>query len=128
MPAATIARGLPGPLAGEWPAARVRRKGENGKDMRALLTMCTLVGALLGPPGAHASNGVADRSAESDIGFLDVGSSPRRVSIDDADTKTITPQSHLALKAGHHKLTLVTLDGARKRSLASTSRQARPRP
>ena len=29
----------------------------------------------------------------------------------------MTPQPHLELPAGHHKLTLVTLDGARKRTI-----------
>ena len=85
--------------------------------MRTLLTMCTLVGALLGPPGAHASD-VAHRAGQTDTGFLNVGSDPpARVIIDDADTKTVTPQPHLALPAGHHRLTLVTLDGARKRTI-----------
>jgi hypothetical protein len=86
--------------------------------MRTLLTMCTLVGALLGPPGAQASGIVAGRAAQADVGFLDVGSNPpARIIIDDADTKTVTPQPHLELPAGHHKLTLVTLDGARKRTI-----------
>ena len=86
--------------------------------MRTLLTMCTLVGALLGPPGALASGGVADRPAHGETGFLNVGSNPpARVIIDDADTKTVTPQPHLELPAGHHRLTLVTLDGARKRTI-----------
>ncbi len=86
--------------------------------MRTLLTMCTLVGALLGPSGAQASDGVADRSSQTEAGFLNVGSDPpARVIIDDADTKTVTPQPHLELPAGHHKLTLVTLDGTRKRTI-----------
>lgn len=93
-------------------------KGETARDMRTLLTMCTLVGALLGPPGAQASAGVADRLGQAETGFLGVGSDPpARVLIDDTDTKTVTPQPHLELAAGHHKLTLVTLDGARKRTI-----------
>ena len=85
--------------------------------MRTLLTMCTLVVALLGAPGARAL-AVADRAAQTDVGFLDVSSDPpAHVLVDDADTHAVTPQPHLELKAGHHKLTLVTLDGARKRTL-----------
>jgi hypothetical protein len=77
--------------------------------MRTLLTMCTVVGALLGAAGALAG---------SEDGFLDVSSEPAaHVLIDDVDTKAVTPQPHLELKAGHHKLTLVTLDGARKRTM-----------
>ena len=92
-------------------------KGENGKGHETLLTMCTLVGAMLSPPGAWASGPVADPLAQTDMGFLNVGSTPpAHVIIDDADTKTVTPQPHLELKVGHHKLTLVTLDGARKRT------------
>jgi len=80
--------------------------------------MCTLVGAFLGPPAALASGGVGDRPAQTDTGFLNVGSDPpARVIIDDGDTKTVTPQPHLELPAGHHKLTLITLDGARKRTI-----------
>jgi hypothetical protein len=86
--------------------------------MRTLLIMYTLVGALLGPPAAQAPAGVAGRAAQTDAGFLDIGSDPpARVIIDDADTKTVTPQPHLELAAGHHTLTLVTLDGARKRTI-----------
>ncbi len=77
--------------------------------MRTLLTMCTLVGVVFGAAGAWAG---------SDTGFLDVSSEPpAHVVIDDVDTKAVTPQPHLELKAGHHKLTLVTLDGARKRTM-----------
>jgi hypothetical protein len=93
-------------------------KVRTARDMRTLLTMCTLVGALLGPPGALAAGGVADRPAHGETGFLNVGSNPpARVIIDDADTKTVTPQPHLELPAGHHRLTLVTLDGARRRTI-----------
>lgn len=93
-------------------------KGETARDMRTLLTMCTLVGALLGPPAVQASGAVADRLGQTETGFLSVGSDPpARVLIDDTDTKTVTPQPHLELPAGHHKLTLVTLDGARKRTI-----------
>ncbi len=85
--------------------------------MRTLLLMCTLVGALVSSVGARASD-AADRLGQTDTGFLNVGSDPpARVIIDDADTKTVTPQPHLELPAGHHRLTLVTLDGARKRTL-----------
>ena len=80
--------------------------------------MCTLVGAFLGPPVAQASGGAADRVAQTDAGFLNAGSDPpARVIIDDTDTKTVTPQPHLELPGGHHKLTLITLDGARKRTI-----------
>jgi hypothetical protein len=102
----------------EWPEAWVRRKGETARDMTKLLRMCTLVAALLCPPGARASVGFADRIAQKEVGFLNVASNPpAHVIIDDADTKTITPQPHLELPAGHHKLTLVTVDGARKRTI-----------
>ncbi|HEX3769264.1 MAG TPA: hypothetical protein VHV30_00300 [Polyangiaceae bacterium] len=55
---------------------------------------------------------------QTDTGLLEVTSDPpAHIVIDDVDTKTVTPQSHLELKAGHHKLTLITLDGSRKRTL-----------
>jgi hypothetical protein len=87
--------------------------------MRTLLTMCVLTGALLGPRhAAGAGIVIGDRAAQTDTGVLEVSSDPpAHVLIDDVDTKTVTPQGHLELKAGHHKLTLVTLDGSRKRTL-----------
>lgn len=57
-------------------------------------------------------------AGEDDNGFLQVASDPpAHILIDDADTRAITPQTHMELKAGHHKLTLVTLDGGRKRTI-----------
>jgi hypothetical protein len=85
--------------------------------MRTLLTICVLIGAVL---GARASWGASPERPESqpDSGLLDVSSDPpAHIAIDDVDTKAVTPQPHLELKAGHHKLTLVTLDGSRKRTL-----------
>jgi hypothetical protein len=89
--------------------------------MRTLLTMCTLVVALASarPSTAAGASGIPGGLAgAADVGFLDVSSDPpAHILIDDADTKAVTPQPHLELKVGHHKLTLVTLDGARKRSM-----------
>jgi hypothetical protein len=60
-------------------------------------------------------------ASETDVGFLDVASDPpAKILIDDADTGKVTPQTHFAVKAGHHKLTLVTLDGAHTRSFGFT--------
>ena len=71
--------------------------------------------------GAAASSGLGageSPAAQTDVGFLDVSSEPpAHVIVDDVDTRAVTPQPHLELKAGHHKLTLVTLDGARKRTM-----------
>jgi hypothetical protein len=84
--------------------------------MRTLLTTCALLGAILGSRPAEAR--IDERAAQTDTGVLDVTSDPpAHVVIDDVDTKTVTPQAHLELKAGHHTLTLVTLDGSRKRTL-----------
>jgi hypothetical protein len=78
----------------------------------ARLAKSVLVGALL------LLLPLAEAAAKPDAGFLDVSSDPpAHVVIDDADTHTVTPQPHLELKAGHHTLTLVTLDGARKRTM-----------
>ncbi len=50
--------------------------------------------------------------ADGNIGWLDVASDPpAEIFIDDADTKLVTPQAHLPLAAGHHKLKLVAPDG-----------------
>jgi hypothetical protein len=63
----------------------------------------------------------ADAGAETGTGFLDVSSDPpAKILIDDTDTGKVTPQPHLELKVGHHKLTLVRLDGGHNRSLGFT--------
>jgi hypothetical protein len=86
--------------------------------MRTLLARCTVVAALACTRGALAAAPPDDRTGESDTGFLEVASDPpARIIVDDTDTKTVTPQGHVELKVGHHKLTLVTVDGARKRTI-----------
>jgi len=61
------------------------------------------------------------RQADGDSGFLDVSSEPpAKVLIDDADTGKVTPLQHFPLKAGHHRLTLVTADGTHKRTIGFT--------
>jgi hypothetical protein len=109
-------RQRPGPEF-ESPGRASVEKARPRKEMRTLLTTCTLIGALLGPQLAEA-RAVEGRATQTDTGMLEVSSDPpAHVLIDDVDTKTVTPQAHLELKAGHHTLTLVTLDGGRKRTL-----------
>jgi hypothetical protein len=56
-----------------------------------------------------------------DPAFLDVASDPpAKILIDEVDTGRVTPQPRLELRAGHHKLTLVTLDGKHQRTLGFT--------
>lgn len=72
-------------------------------------------GALVHGPAQAATP--ADHPA-TDTGFLDISSDPpAKIAIDDADTGKLTPQPHLELKVGHHRLTLVTQDGTRKRTI-----------
>jgi hypothetical protein len=88
--------------------------------MRALLLACALVavGVAVQAPAARAADSLR---GDQETGFLDVSSDPpARVHIDDADTGKTTPVQHLPLKAGHHKLTLVTADGAHKRTIGFT--------
>lgn len=88
--------------------------------MRALLLACALVaiGVAVEIPAARAADALR---GDQETGFLDVSSDPpARVHIDDADTGKTTPVQHLPLKAGHHKLTLVTADGAHKRTIGFT--------
>jgi hypothetical protein len=78
--------------------------------MRKLATVLALLGVLLPLPLRTAS---AD-----DTGYLDVASDPpAEIFIDDGDTGKVTPQPKLTLPAGHHRLTLVTSDNARKRTI-----------
>ena len=65
-----------------------------------------------------AEHRVADAA---DMGFLDVTSDPpAKVLVDEVDTGKTTPAQHLPLKVGHHKLTLVTPDGSKKRTIGFT--------
>jgi hypothetical protein len=53
--------------------------------------------------------------SQAERGYLDIVSDPPV--IDGADTGKATPQHRLELPVGHHKLTLVTLDGKHQRSI-----------
>jgi len=59
---------------------------------------------------------------DTDMGFLDVSSEPSgaKILIDDADLGQTTPQHHLPVRVGHHRLTLVTSDGAHKLTVGFT--------
>jgi hypothetical protein len=76
-----------------------------------------MAAALLAGVAVHASLGVA-LAQDAGTGWLDVASDPSaEILVDDVDTNKATPQTHMPLDAGHHKLTLVTKDGAHKRSI-----------
>jgi hypothetical protein len=56
--------------------------------------------------------------SQAERGYLDIVSDPpAKIVIDGADTGKTTPQHRLELPVGHHKLTLVTLDGKHQRSI-----------
>ncbi len=89
--------------------------------LSASLAMGLVALGALAPSAASAgcppSTALA-READTAVGFLDVASDPAaKIAIDGVDTGKTTPQLHLALAAGHHKLTLVTLDGAHQRNI-----------
>jgi PEGA domain-containing protein len=71
---------------------------------------------------ASAGGEMAARTGDADVGFLDVSSDPTgaKILIDDADLGQTTPQHHLPVKVGHHRLTLVTKDGAHKLTVGFT--------
>jgi hypothetical protein len=96
--------------------------------MRSLLGagLVVLVGVVA--PRAAASSpsegeGLAGWAAsagpsQGERGYLDIASDPQaKIVIDGADTGKTTPQHRLELPVGHHKLTLVTLDGKHQRSI-----------
>ena len=90
--------------------------------MKTLLAACGLV-TLLGAAQVSAAHPrtLDYRQGDADTGYLDVSSDPpAKVLVDDVDTGKTTPATHLSLKAGHHKLTLVTADGAHKRTIGFT--------
>ena len=104
-------------------AVRVRLSDEGGDEtMKALLAACALIiAARAGVAAPAARADVVPRGQLAATGFLDVTSEPpARILIDDADVGQSTPQHRLPVRAGHHKLTLVTSDGARKLTIGFT--------
>jgi len=88
--------------------------------MSRLGAVCALVAACFCASTSRAHAG-PPRADQADTGYLDVASDPpAKIAIDGADTGQVTPQSHVPLKAGHHKLGLVTLDGAHSRTIGFT--------
>ncbi len=90
--------------------------------MKILRFVCAafgiLGGSVVGQSPARAS---ATLSEGMEMAFLDVASDPpAHILIDDTDTGKTTPQSRLVLSAGHHVLTLITSDGAHKRTIGFT--------
>ena len=108
-------------------AARPGDKMKTNLSASILVSILLLTGAgraALGATGS-ARQGTAFRpaalAADATSGFLDVTSDPAaKIAIDGVETGKTTPQLHLALVAGHHKLTLVTVDGARQRTIGFT--------
>jgi hypothetical protein len=110
-----------GLLAGEWTPARGRlTKGETMKAFLLASASAAILLAALVPIAAPAA--VADRVGDTDAGFLDVSSEPpgAKILIDDADLGQTTPQHHLPVRTGHHRLTLVAADGSRKLTVGFT--------
>jgi hypothetical protein len=80
--------------------------------MKKILATCAMAAALV------PLLSVAPVRADGEAGWLDVSSDPpAEIFVDDQDTKTVTPQHHVSLPAGHHNLKLVTTDGSRQRKI-----------
>jgi hypothetical protein len=96
--------------------------------MKMLLLSSVLVTSLVTRLLASASTsaGVPPRVGapagdEAHAAILDVASDPvAKILIDAVDTGKTTPERHLFVRPGRHKLTLVTLDGRRQRTLGFT--------
>ncbi|MDP9002979.1 MAG: PEGA domain-containing protein [Myxococcota bacterium] len=91
--------------------------------MKALLSACDSAALLVVAVLWFAGSAMAmNRVEDADTGFLDVSSEPSgaKILIDDADLGQTTPQHHLPVKIGHHRLTLVTNDGAHKLAVGFT--------
>jgi len=88
--------------------------------MKALLSACALT--VIGLAAVARPAAVVAPAQDNGMGFLDVSSEPpaAKILIDDADLGQTTPQHHLAVRAGHHRLTLVTGDGAHKLTVGFT--------
>jgi hypothetical protein len=92
--------------------------------MRAtILSLASATLLALGVPnGSARAAPAAEPTGDTDMGFLDVSSEPTgaKILIDDADLGQTTPQHHLPVRVGHHRLTLVTSDGAHKLTVGFT--------
>jgi hypothetical protein len=91
--------------------------------MRAtFLPIASLAILSLGAFESAGAAAVVHRMGDADMGFLDVSSEPTgaKILIDDADLGQTTPQHHLPVRVGHHRLTLVTSDGAHKLTVGFT--------
>ena len=89
--------------------------------MRTLLALSALLAAVTGGVASEARAVAGDRADQADAGYLDVASDPpAKILIDGTDTGKVTPQPRLELKTGHHKLTLITVDGAHSRTIGFT--------
>jgi len=89
--------------------------------LRSLASAVIVLMATFHQAGA-ATSSVLHRMGDSDFGFLDISSEPSgaKILIDEADMGQTTPQHHLPVRAGHHRLTLVSSDGARKLTVGFT--------
>jgi hypothetical protein len=87
-----------------------------------LLTACA-IGAIVVAEGVGQARPLAEPlpRADTDTGYLDVSSDPpAKIIIDEVDWGRMTPAQHLPLKPGHHKLTLVTPEGGKRRNIGFT--------
>jgi hypothetical protein len=97
-----------------------RRTASGIREMKMLLLSTVLVTSLAtrGPARAGA---LAPAGDEAHAATLDVASDPvAKILIDEVDTGKTTPERHLFVRPGRHKLTLVTLDGHHQRTLGFT--------
>ena len=90
--------------------------------MKMFALSCVVVTSLgTGLPTTAVASGMrqpAPSGDEAREAVLDVASDPvAKILIDSVDTGKVTPERHLAVRPGRHKLTLVTLDGLHQRTL-----------
>jgi hypothetical protein len=89
--------------------------------MRKLLASTALAASLCCAAAQPALAARRPPASQPDAAFLDISSDPpAKIVIDAVDTGKVTPEAHLEVKPGRHKLTLITLDGARQRTLGFT--------
>src|SRR5580658_8392644 len=100
-------------------AARGRRTGGGIREMKMFVLSSALVTSLVASLPANAlSSAKGVLAVAGDEATLDVASDPvAKILIDAVDTGKTTPERHLFVRAGRHKLTLITLDGRRQRTI-----------